>query len=143
MLLPQTVTPQALDALIRQVIGLQLEAAGLAWSFYETWDLRVQTAYDWTPNQTLTEAELNAVVPAFNANIFVWDWAPGGTGTAIPGVVQPGSHSNRWFDAASYRGNLLVAVPNDPQFLARYTGLFNTLNEAKAGSIQIGYVAMG
>jgi hypothetical protein len=57
-------------------------------------------------------------------------------------VVEPGSHSNRWFDFSGYRGGLIVALPNDSGFLDKYTGLFNTLNEAKAGGIQIGYVVL-
>lgn len=98
--LPDTVTPLALQRNLTRVLGNILSQADKTYGYREVWDLRYQTAYDFTPNQTLYTANLNVPVPAgFNGNVFVYDYAP------------PDALSNRYLAANPERGVVVVKLP--------------------------------
>jgi len=125
VLLPDTVTPAAMQRILKQLIGALVEAAGKTYQFREDWDLRLMTAYDFPINQTFTQAAPNVVVPAFSGNVFVYNYDP----------ADP--LSNRY---PPRRGAFLVALPEIAGLEAVYAGLADLLAQAAPAGISIGYI---
>lgn len=136
-ILPNTVTPNALLRVVEQSIGALLAEMGLTWDSREIWDIRYQSAYsengdltngpkDFPINTTLDTAELNAPVAPYSSNIFVYD------------SEGADALSNRYLYPET--GMIVYALPNDPTLFAKYLGLVNNLEAAKAAGISLAFV---
>lgn len=125
VLLPDTVTPAAMQRILKQLIGAFVDAAGKTYHFREDWDLRLMTAYDFPINETFTQAAPNFVVPAFSGNVFVYD----------SGASDP--LANRY---PPRRGAFVVALPAILGLEAVYAGLADLLAQAAPAGISIGYI---
>jgi hypothetical protein len=133
--LPLTVTPSGLRRQIEQIIGPTMSAQGLRWWVYEAWDLRVQTCWDLPKNQTFTEAEQYDTEPAYNANIFVWDYEPETTA-----AYQPGGWTNRVLNGMNYRQAIIIGLPNKPALYGLYASLAQNIYQAKPAGVPVFYL---
>ena len=122
-MLPETVTPNAIQRILDYVIGKAAKDAGKTYAFREGWDPRMMTAYDFPANITLTDPYDNT--QTFNANVFVYDYAPAD------------ALSNRY---PLPRGNFVVALPNITGMEATYAGLADNLEQARPAGISVGYI---
>lgn len=132
--LPDTVTPAAMQRVIKATIGDVVSAAGANYIYREIWDLRLMTAWDFPANQTLTLAALNVEVSPFNGNIFVWDLDQ-------PNV--PDQLANRWYGDVSDRGAFYIGLPNIPSLApdyALYAGLAQNIEQSRPAGISVGYI---
>jgi hypothetical protein len=125
-LLPYVVTPNSVQHLLEQLVGTWIKRAGQTYSWREIWDIRFQTAYDMPINQTFTQAEVGVPVPAYSANIFVYDFEPD---DAI---------SNRYL--APERGMIVFGLPEIAGLEAAYAGLAAALDGATPAGISLGYI---
>lgn len=132
LLVQQTVTPDALAGTVERLLGQKFTELGLQWSIYEGWDLRVQTAWDVPINLTFTQAEANTPVPAYNGNVFVWDYEPPTTA-----AYQPGAWTNRLWAEDHARYGVIVLVPDDSRVTALLTGLYQTLMQARPAGLNL------
>lgn len=124
--LPQVVTPSSLRRFVDLVIGAAITAAGKTTSMREIWDIRFMTAYDFTPNETLNQAEVNVSVPDYSGNIFVYDYVP------------DDPLSNRYIGLN--RGMIVFAVPDIEGWQTLYAGLTENLEAAKPAGMSLAYV---
>lgn len=125
-LLPLVVTPNNIEKLLNQVIGSTVAAEGKTYSWREVWDIRFQTAYDTPANMdSFTQAEINVPVPAYNPNIFAYDYTP----------EDP--LSNRYL---GQRGMIVFALPEIAGQEQAYAGLAELLDGATAAGIPLGYI---
>lgn len=137
-LLPLTVTPNSFLQLLNTILTPVLQPLNLTWSTREIWDLRYQTAYDFPANQTFTYANTAVPVPAFNGNIFVYDYA------------DPNDPlSNRYMVTNQDRGRIVVALPTTapvnqpiapPELVNLYASLPALIDQAKPAGMDVVYV---
>lgn len=125
-MLPQVVTPQAIQFFVDQTVGTAISVNGHEWSSREIWDIRYQTAYDTPINQTFNQAEVNVPVTSYNANIFAYDYTP----------TDP--LSNRYLDPD--RGVIVFALPEIEGFEALYASLAQSLEAIKPAGITLSYI---
>lgn len=134
-LLPDTVTPNAISRTLDQILGPILTPLGLNWWVYEGWDLRVQTCWDAPVNETWTQAELHDVVPAYNANIFAYDYAP-----ATTDAYQPGGWTNLILASEVYGAGILIGLPGDPSLFGLYASLAQNITQIKPAGVPVYYL---
>lgn len=121
--LPDTVTPAAIQRILDYVVGKASKDAGTTYSFREGWDMRLMTAYDFPINQMLPVP--GSTTETFNGNVFVYDYAP------------DDPLANRY---PLPKGSFVVALPEIAGMEAAYAGLADNLEQAKPAGITVGYI---
>lgn len=134
-LLPETVTPNAINSVVDQVVGPTMRDRGLQWWVYEGWDMRVQMCWDAPINEQFDTAELHDVVPTYNANIFVWSWEP----TTTP-AYQPGSWTNTLLTQQAYGASILIGLPYEPDLFGLYASLAQNIAQTKPAGVPVYYL---
>lgn len=139
-LLPSTVTPTSIKALVNQILGNALSTAGATWGYRETWDVRFQMAYDapWsigTPD-LLDTANVNVPVTPFNGAVFVYDHIP------LTAEGQPDALGNRYLADNPERGVVAIRLPllTEAQRGNLYPGLAELIEQTKPAGATVLYV---
>jgi hypothetical protein len=99
--LPDTVTPAAMQRLAARV----LDAQGIPWEFFETFQVDYMTCWD-APSPNVGTPSYQAATPTnpkFDPNLFYWDDAHA--------VISP--YQNRWLSQDDYIGAFIVVVDRD------------------------------